>query len=157
MWRGEIVSTHIATNHSSPMTETDGVYAVAGKGIEGDRYAEERGFYSNKKGPQRQATLFEAEVLETIRRDQHVELSANECRMNLITRNVPLSHLVGRKFRVGEAVLRGIKINEPCQHLEDVVGKRVLSALVHRYGLNAEAVESGRIRSGDAVEALDTN
>jgi MOSC domain-containing protein YiiM len=68
-----------------------------------------------------------------------------------------VSHLVGRRFRVGEAVLRGIKINAPCQHLEDVVGKRLLSALVHRYGLNAEVVESGRIRPGDAVETLDTH
>lgn len=128
MWRGEIVSTHIAFNQSTPMIETEGVRAIAGKGIEGDRYAEERGFFSDKKGPQRQVSLFEAEVLVTIRRDQKVEISANECRMNLITRHVPLSHLVGRRFRVGEAILRGVKINEPCQHLQETVGKRVLPA-----------------------------
>jgi hypothetical protein len=85
VWAQRIVSTYIATHHSSPTIETDGVHAVAGKGIEGNRYADGRGFYSDKKGPQRQVTLFEAEVLETIRRDQHVELLANECRMNLIT------------------------------------------------------------------------
>lgn len=155
MWKGKIVSTHIAFNHSTPMIETDGLRAIAGKGIEGDRYAEERGFFSDRKGPQRQVSLFEAEVLDTIGRDQSVELSANECRMNLITRHVPLSHLVGHRFQFGETILRGVKINEPCHHLEETVGKRVLPALVHRCGLHAEVLEGGRIRPGDTVEELE--
>ena len=84
-----------------------------------------------------------------------MNLSPNACRMNLITRGVPLSHLVGRRFRAGEAVLRGVKLNEPCRHLEDVVGKRVISVLVHRCGLHAEILNGGVIRQGDPVVELD--
>lgn len=129
MWSGEVVSTHIAADQSEPMTEMAEVNAVAGKGVEGDRYFKETGFFSHKTGVGRQITLFEIEVLETLERDSNTLLSPNECRMNLVTRDVPLSHLVGRKFRVGEALLQGVKPNEPCKHLEAVVGRWIISSL----------------------------
>lgn len=155
MWKGSVVSTHIASEASAPMTEMAEIRAIAGKGFEGDRYAREIGFFSHNKGVHRQATLFEIEVLETIQRDHNKHLSPNECRMNLVTRGVPLTHLVGKRFRVGEATLRGVKLNEPCKHLQEVVGKPIIPSLVHRCGLFAEILESGVIRSGDPVEPLD--
>lgn len=76
--------------------------------------------------------------------------------MNIITRGVPLTHLVGRTFRVGQVTLRGVKLNEPCQHLVDVVGKSISSCLVHRGGLFAEVLAGGQIRPGDPVASIDT-
>ena len=35
-----------------------------------------------------------------------------------MTEGVPLNHLVGRTFRVGDVVLRGFKLAEPCTYLE---------------------------------------
>lgn len=92
------------------MVETTEVTAVAGKGLEGDRYFKEVGYFSKNKGPHRQVTLFEVEVLKTIKRDHNIDLGLNECRMNLVTRGVPLGHLVGQSFRVGEVTLRGVKL-----------------------------------------------
>ena len=152
MWRGEVLCTYIAPAASAPMVKMPEVRAVAGKGLEGDRYAKGIGHFSHNEGVHRQVTLFESEVLDTLRRDYRKELSPADCRMNLITRGVPLSHLVGTTFKIGEVTLRGVKLNEPCNHLEEVVGQRISGALVHRCGLFAEILEGGCIRSGDTVE-----
>ena len=69
---------------------------VAGIGIEGDRYATRLGTYSKKHHLDRQVTLIEVEVLETLARDHSIELAPHEHRRNLTTRGVPLSHLVGQ-------------------------------------------------------------
>ena len=151
MWKGEVVSVHIAHEAEQPMQAFEEILAVAGKGIEGDRYFKGEDFFSKNKGPHRQVTLFESEVLETLKRDDDFELSADECRMNIITCEVPPTHLVGKTFRAGGATLRGVRLNEPCEHLEEVTGKRVVKLLLHRCGLFAEVLEGGVIRPGDPV------
>ena len=72
--------------------------------------------------------------------------------VTILTRGVPLGHLVAREFRVGEAVLRGVQICEPCEHVVGVTGiKGLLPNLIHRGGLHAQIVTSGLIRVGDPV------
>ena len=99
----------------------------------------------------REATFIEAEALEALTNDYHLELSGAESRRNFTTRGVALNHLVGRQFRVGEAVFRGIRLCEPCTHLEEVSGKSVRKGLIHRGGLRAQIVKSGLVRVGDDV------
>ena len=133
------------------------IEAIAGHGVASDRYClgTESGYFSENKGARRQITLFESEVLDTVLRDNNLNLAPDECRMNVVTRGVPLTHLVGRRFSVGDAVLRGLKLNEPCSRLEDVVGRPVVKALVHRCGLFAEILVGGRIQTGDVVASID--
>jgi hypothetical protein len=69
------------------------LFAIAGVGIEGDRYAKGVGFFSHNKGLRRQVTLFETEDLETILRDHNKQFAPSECRMILITREATLTHL----------------------------------------------------------------
>lgn len=156
MWKGEVVHTQLASAAGVPMTVTSELTAIAGKGIEGDRYLKGIGFFSQNKGPHRQVTLFESEVLDTLKRDHNKDMTPTDSRMNLITRGVPLSHLVGQTFLVGDVTLRGVKLNEPCQHLVDVVGKAVMSCLIHRCGLFAEVLQGGTIRVGDPVQSIET-
>lgn len=133
------------------------IEAIAGSGVRGDRYCigKELGHFSQNKGARRQITLFEGEVLETILRDHNLRLAPEECRMNVVTRGVPLTHLVGRRFQAGEAVLHGLKLNEPCARLNEVTGKRLIKALIHRCGLFAEILTGGEIRPGDRVTSLN--
>jgi len=156
MWKGEVVQTQLSPQASAPMVVTTELTAIVGKGFEGDRYANGIGHFSHNKGPHRQVTLFETEVLDTILRDHNRVLAPHDCRMNVITKGVPLTHLVGRVFRAGQVTLRGVKLNEPCQHLEDVLGQAVISALVHRCGLFAEVLEAGTVRPGDEMWPVDT-
>ena len=87
----------------------------------------------------------------TIARDHNVDLRPDQCRMNVITTGVPLSHLMDRQFVVGDVLLRGLKLNEPCSRLPEVAGIRLVSALVRRCGLFAEILEGGEIRPGNVA------
>lgn len=149
---GEVVTIFITAEAAGPMREVDAVMAHANKGLEGDRYMADAGTFSKTKpGPRRQVTLIEAEAVDAAARDYGLELRPSETRRNILTRDVALNHLVGREFRVGQARLRGIKLCEPCAHLDKVVGRQVSPALVHRGGLNAEVLETGLIQAGDPV------
>ncbi len=150
---GTILSIQVATNATDPLTSLQEVNAVAGLGLEGDRYYTRTGTYSDRHDESREATFIEAEALESLQRDYHVELSALESRRNITTRGVALNHLVGREFRVGEVVFRGIRLCEPCTHMEDVSGKKARTGLIHRGGLRAQIVKSGRRCVGDDVTA----
>ncbi|MFQ5914963.1 MAG: MOSC domain-containing protein [Nitrospinota bacterium] len=129
------------------------VRAVAGRGLDGDRYFEGTGKYSKKPGPGRHVTLIESETLEALKRETGIDLKPDWCRRNILTGGVPLNHLVDREFRVGEVKLRGVRLCEPCAYLEKLTGLRgVRKALVHRGGLRAQILSDGLIRVGDVVE-----
>jgi MOSC domain-containing protein YiiM len=128
---------------------------VSGRGLEGDRYFTGAGTFdtaSRVNEPQRHVTLIELEAIEAARRDYGVPLGLGEHRRNIVTRGVPLNHLVDREFTVGEVRLRGVKLCEPCAHMEGLSQPGARRALTHRGGLRAEILESGTIRAGDPVE-----
>jgi MOSC domain-containing protein YiiM len=151
-WKGELLHVHVASGASAPMRALAEARFVAGVGIEGDRYAACTGTYSARHHADRQVTLIEFETLEALARDHGIALAPHEHRRNLTTRGVPLNHLVGRKFRVGECVLYGGRLNVPCRYLEDLLGKKVFKPLLNRSGLNCQIVAGGIVRPGDAIE-----
>ena len=152
MWKGTVISIHIAAVAGAPAWSVDKVRAVAGKGLEGDRYFHGVGTYSNNPGHGREVTLIEVEAIEGLKRDSGVEIAPEDSRRNIVTRGIPLNQLVDRDFRVGEVALRGIRLCEPCSHLEKLTQKGVQSGLIHRGGLRADILTGGMIRIGDTVE-----
>jgi MOSC domain-containing protein YiiM len=154
-WRGALRNIHITREAARAMEAAPEVRLIAGVGIEGDRYATRRGTYSARHNVDRQATLIEIEALEALARDHDIELAPHEHRRNLTTRDVPLNHLVGQYFRVGECVLYGGRLNVPCQHLDNLVGKKVFRRLIHRSGLNCRIIVGGIVRVGDSISWCD--
>src|SRR5216684_2377773 len=117
MWQGTVESIHIAAAAREPMRAVQQAEAVPGVGLEGDRYALKQGtFY--KPEPDFELTLIEAEAIEAIKREYEVNLPAGEARRNVVTRGVALNHLVGREFKIGGVKIRGIRLCEPCSHLQ---------------------------------------
>ena len=152
MKNSSVVAINIAAEAAKPLTSVKQVRAVPGRGLEGDRYFKQTGTYSNKPGPDREVTLIESEAIEALKRDHQIELEPSESRRNIVTRGVALNHLVGREFKVGGATLRGLRLCEPCSHLEGLTQKGVLGGLIHRGGLRAQILTEGMVRVGDAVE-----
>lgn len=144
------------------MVEQSDVEAVAGSGLRGDRYFSEieTGTFvtwgADEERPSGyDLTLIEREAIEGIEREAGIELTPGEHRRNIITRDAALNHLVGKRFRVGDAICRGDRLCEPCGYLQDLIEKDVLEPLAHRGGLRADIVESGRIRPDDEIEPLE--
>lgn len=150
MSKGIVESIYIASAAAGPAKALDAVLAIPGVGLEGDRYALKLGtFY--KPQPDRELTLIEAEAIEALRRDYGLELAAGDARRNLVTRGVALNHFVGREFTVGNVRIRGIRLCEPCDHLQRVTGQPVIKGLRHRGGLRAQILTEGMIHAGDKV------
>lgn len=124
--------------------------AVAGRGLVDDYYS------LGKHGggivkPDQEVTLIEQEALEAVRRDYQLVFDHLSSRRNLLTAGVPLNHLVGRDFAVGEVILRGVELCEPCGHLETLTIPGIKRALLHRGGLRAHVVRSGTLHVGDKI------
>lgn len=149
-----VVSLHIAPSGALPMQSVAQARAVAGRGLEGDRYFSGLGTYSKNPGTGRHVTLIEIEAVEALKREYAVDTAAALCRRNIVTRVVALNHLVEQEFSVGEVVLRGMRLCEPCIHLERLSVPGTLGGLIHRGGLRAEVVSGGMIRIGDTITAI---
>jgi MOSC domain-containing protein YiiM len=151
MFEGHIVAIHLGAKAREPLQAVKSILAVAGHGLEGDRYFQKIGTFSSKAGPDREVTLIATEALEALQREFGISLSAGESRRNLATRGVPLNDLVGQTFRVGEVVLEGLRLCEPCSHLAELTYPQVLPGLKGRGGLRARVVVGGEIQIGNAI------
>ena len=109
--KGTLLHIHIAPKASLDMIELEEAQLVAGKGIVNDRYYNKTGTYSAKPDI-RDITLIENEVLEALAANQPplqekpIILKPVEHRRNLTTSGVPLNYLVGKKFKIGEVILK---------------------------------------------------
>jgi len=138
VFKGEVVSVHIAQRAGMPMESRAQVEAIAGRGLEGDRYFDGVGYWSNNSGVDRDVTLIEIEAIEALDREMKIRIPVGAARRNLVTRGVPLNHLVGREFQVGAVRLHGTRLCEPCQYLESLTTRGVLTGLIHRADLRAD-------------------
>jgi MOSC domain-containing protein YiiM len=150
-----VISIHVAGVGGAPMKPVTNVLAVVGKGLEGDRYASKLGTYSNQPGSGRDVTLIEIEAIEALKRDYGIDLDPGLARRNIVTRGVPLNHLVEKEFKIGEAILRGTRLCDPCAHMEKLTVKGTLRGLIHRGGLRAEIMKGGMIKVGDKLSKQD--
>jgi MOSC domain-containing protein YiiM len=150
MWTGVVESIYIAPAAKEPTQSVEQVQAIPGVGLDGDRYALKQGTFF-KPQPDFELTLIEAEAVEAAKREYQVELATGAARRNVVTRDVPLNHLVGKEFRIGDVRVRGIRLCEPCDHLQRLTGLPVIKSLRHRGGLRAQILTGGLIRVGDRV------
>jgi MOSC domain len=150
---GTVELIALAAEAEGPMRSVSTAEAVEGRGLLGDRYERKAGTFSKPGGRGYDLTLVEAEALEELSA-KGVELAPIEARRNLVVRGIALDDLIGRRFRIGEVECYGQRRCEPCSHLERLTQPGVLRGLVHRGGLRADVLSSGRIRTGDSVAAL---
>jgi len=146
--RGVVAGLLVAPAAEEALVQVESVVAVAGRGLEGDRYATGHGSFS---GPGRgyELTLVEAEVLDEL------DVPWARARRNVVTRGAALNPLVGRRFRLGDVECVGRRLAEPCAHLEKLSGPGLLRPLVHRAGLRADILAGGTIRLGDELVPLE--
>ena len=131
-----------------PMLEVNEVNAISGKGLQGDRYASGSG----KRG----ITLIQAEHLPVIAAlSGHEKIAPATLRRNMVVSGIPLIALIGKKFRIGDAIFEGTDVCDPCERMEAALGPGAYNAMIGHGGLCARILQGGKISIGDSLVAID--
>ena len=69
----------------------------------------------------------------------------------MITSGTRLNDLAGLRFRVGQAVIEGIRLCEPCAYLDSLLEPGIVTAMAHKAGICARIIAGGEIRPGDRI------
>jgi len=154
---GRVEAIAVAAQATGPMRQVEQARALAGRGLDGDRYAAKAGTFTPANDTARgyDLTLIEAEVLDQLALPNGGKLEYTEARRNVVTRGVELNALVGRRFRMGDVECLGQRLCEPCSHLERLTTKGVLRGLIHRGGLRADILTDGQLSIGAVIETID--
>jgi hypothetical protein len=150
---GRVLAIYIADMAKAPMYSVPSAKLEAGRGIPGDRYYARIGSFSEQSvtRPDREVTLIESEQVDDFNRSTGLGLDYGAPRRNIVTTGIRLNELVGVRFSVGDAVLEGIRLCEPCKHLAALVHEQILPGLVHRAGLRARIVSGATIKPSDRI------
>jgi len=150
---GRVTGIFTASAEGAATSPLDEVRAVAGRGLEGDRYFDAN---QGQHDPADEITLIEAAGLRRAKADFGVDLDAGQHRRNVVIDGLDLLDLVGRTVRVGEVEVEVIADNPPCKYLQNLTGLPVLRALHRKGGVRGRIATGGLIRVGDPAAAVDT-
>ncbi len=149
---GSVVALFIVDRRAAPMKQVEQLYALAGRGIEGDRYFLGTGTYSKKPEPGRQVTLIKSEVLQSLKDKFEITVKPEESRRNVLTRGIEINDLIGAEFFVGPVRLRAHRITQPCLYLEKLLDQPGLyKELWDNGGISCEILSDGVIKEGDII------
>ncbi|WP_251367575.1 MOSC domain-containing protein [Polynucleobacter sp. AP-Titi-500A-B4] len=155
-----IQAIYIAPMAGAPMESVMDVELVA-SGIQGDRYASNKGAYSDTSPSKiRHISLITAAGIETanewLMADNEPIFSGAETRRNVVLANMSadeLNQLVGQTFYLGELLLKGVELCTPCQRPAQLQNKpNFMEAFEGRGGLRAEILQVGTISVGDVLQ-----
>ncbi len=149
---GFVEKIFIASAGGANMEAVEEVEAQAGSGLRGDRYGNRNGYWTGVD--ECQVTLIESEDLEGIFQQTGIRVERGEHRRNLVTRNVRLEELEGRRFQIGEAIFEFDRPRPPCSYIESITEPGMTRALVRNGGICVCVVQSGVIRTQDSVVVL---
>ena len=140
-----IKAIFVARENKGQQFQVDFADLVQGKGIVGDRN------FAKSKWPGQNITLIEIEEIENYNEKFAQSIGLSDTRRNIVTQGIRLNELVGKEFRFGEVVLKGVELCEPCSIFgklleNEVMNKNdVVKAFLHKGGLRADVVSCGRI------------
>lgn len=143
---GKIVEILIAKDKKSVMQNVNEAVLEAGKGIFGDRY------YDKDEEPQNEITLIEKERVDSFNNEFNLTLQYSDFRRNIVISNCDLNTLVNKEFYIGNVLLKGLELCEPCESLADKTSQDILTGLENKAGLRACILKDGNISLSSQLE-----
>lgn len=149
---GHITAIFVAPSKHAEQLAIEAVQLKRGKGIVGDRF-----FGQSPKNPGRNLTLIEIEAIEEFNEAYNLTINLSATRRNFLTRGIRLNDLLGKTFRVGDVLCKGVELCEPCRLLarqlphESISQKDIIKVFTHKGGLRAEVLSDGVVRLGDST------
>ena len=136
-------------NQKLKIEKVNNVEVVAGKGIKGDRN------YHDYNEARKQITLIESESIDYYNQKFNTNFSYLDLRRNLVTKDIRLNDLIGKKLSIGQIAIRVHDLCRPCNYLQEILGKdNIIKEFLRRGGLRCEILISGNIKVGDEIKIL---
>jgi MOSC domain-containing protein YiiM len=150
-----VTAIFISPDKGIPMQSQERINAIAGIGLEGDRYARGTGAYSkSKREVIRHVSLVSQEAIDAANTANGTTFTAAETRRNILTEGIDLNELVGQEFSVGGVRMKGVGLCDPCARPSALSGKPGFEpAFRQRGGLRAEILTDGDIILGDTIQS----
>lgn len=146
---GVVEAIYTSAVKTEPPEAVDQARAIAGRGLDGDRYFYGTGTYSDYPDQRgRDLTLIEADVVH------RAGIDGASARRNLVISGLNLADLIDKRFLVGDVECLGRRLCEPCDHLARLTSPGILRALAHT-GLRADILTTGDIKRADMIQLLD--
>lgn len=133
------------------------VRALAGQGLEGDRYALGRGSYSRgAREVARHVSLIARDAMDAANEELNqrglAPFGPDETRRNIVIEGIDVYALLGQEFCIGAVRLRGSDPTRPCHVPSAAAGKAGFAEAYHnRGGILAEVLTDGLISIGDIL------
>jgi MOSC domain-containing protein YiiM len=142
---GTVVSLCTRPARLAPVIFTEELEAISGKGLIGDRY---------QNNGSRQVTLIAQESLMAASSFLSKLVSPADVRRNIVTKEINLLALKGKRFQIGTAIFEFSGECHPCSRMEVNLGVGGYNALRGNGGITARIIRTGIIKVGDNIMPL---
>ena len=144
---GKVYKLGITTDNNKKIQEVESIEVVANKGVIGDRH------FKDYNDPYCQLSLIESENIDQYNTRYGLNISYVDFRRNIITKEIELNNLIGKKFYIGKVEVEGIDLCRPCRHLTEMLNqKNILKEFLRKGGLRCRILTSSKINIGDKIK-----
>ena len=129
------------------------VEAIAGRGLEGDRYFYKQGTFNKPQLSQevREISIVPYETLAECNCRLDSDLDFLDLRRNLVIQNFDSETLGKKTFTIGTAQFKIVRTCPPCRYLSRLLDEDMMSGLKYIGGHRAKIIKSGLITVGDHI------
>ena len=143
----EVYKLGITGDNNKKIQEVDSIEVVANKGVIGDRH------FKDYNDPYCQLSLIESENIDYYNTKYGLDISYVDFRRNVITKEIKLNNLIGKKFLIGKVQVEGIDLCRPCRHLTEMLNQdNILKEFLRKGGLRCRILTSSQINVGDEIK-----
>ncbi len=137
----------ITPDNNKKIQEVNSIDVIADKGIVGDRH------FKDYNDPYCQLSLIESENIDYYNTKYGLNIAYVDFRRNVITKEIELNNLIGKKFCIGKVEVEGIDLCRPCKHLTEMLNQdNILKEFLRRGGLRCRILTSSQINIDDEIK-----
>lgn len=126
------------------------VNVLLDKGLEGDRYATNKGYWHKVESCE-VTIITEDEVKAIKHRAKDFTVEAGMHRRNLVLADISQKQLKGQTIQLGTAVLQYQKPRPPCGYINQITQVNLAKAMSYDCGACFKVIEAGVISTGNTL------
>jgi len=149
---GQVVKIMVTEKEGGSISALETAELHDGKGIVGDRYY---GLSAEDN-----VTLIDQGMIDEVNAATGWSLKPEEIRRNIVTTGIDLNQWETARFKVGDAILEGVELCEPCAILGKILQNdqrtpaEVVKSLTNKAGLRTRVIKGGTVSAGDKVSGV---